>query len=123
MLPRQHRLRGGRDFEAVYAAGRRTSLPLLGCHVLRDPGESDAPSRFAFVTSRKVGKACVRNKVRRRLRAAVRRRLSLLVGGCRVVLVARPAAADVSWPELAAAVDNVLLRAGLLPSTEPAAPK
>jgi ribonuclease P protein component len=117
VLPRTLRLRGGRDFEAVYASGRRSSLALLGCHVLHDPDSEGRPSRFGFVTSRKVGKAHVRNLVRRRMQAAVASMQADLAPGARVVLVARPAAATATQAELAVVIGKLLVRTGLLPST------
>lgn len=122
MLPRTLSLRGGRDFEAVYASGRRSSLSLLGCHVLLVPDGEARPSRFGFVTSRKVGKAHVRNLVRRRLRAAVAALKEDVRPGAMVVFVARSAAAQATHAELATAVGKLLVRAGLLPSTPADAP-
>ncbi|MBM3259528.1 MAG: ribonuclease P protein component [Candidatus Sericytochromatia bacterium] len=117
MLPRTLRLRGGRDFEAVYASGRRSSFALLGCHVLYGPDPDRRPSRFGFVTSRKVGKAHVRNLVRRRMRAVVASMQAYLAPGARVILVARPAAATATQAELAVVIGKLLVRTGLLPST------
>lgn len=117
MLPRTLRLRGGRDFEAVYASGRRSFFALLGCHVLYGPDPDRRPSRFGFVTSRKVGKAHVRNLVRRRMRAVVASMQAYLAPGARVILVARPAAATATQAELAVVIGKLLVRTGLLPST------
>ena len=75
--------------------------------------ERDGPtSRFAFAVSRGVGNAVIRNKVKRRLREAVRS-LSV-VAGWDVVVSARPAAAGASFAELWAEVEAQLRRAGLL---------
>jgi ribonuclease P protein component len=52
--------------------------------------------RIGFVTSRRVGGAVVRNRVRRRLRDIVRRHQHALVSGLWLVVVARPAAARAS---------------------------
>ena len=69
-------------------------------------------TRFGITVSGRVGNAVVRNKVRRRLREAVRARLDRLTRGIDIVLTARPAAARATWPELTAALDQVLKRAG-----------
>jgi ribonuclease P protein component len=69
-------------------------------------------TRIGITVSSRVGNAVVRNRVRRRLREAVRARLDRLVSGNDVLLVARPASAQASWPELNAALDSVLLKSG-----------
>ena len=75
------------------------------------PNDLGVP-RFGITVSGRVGKAVVRNKVRRRLREAIRARLQRITPGVDVVLSARPAAARASWAELNAAVEQVLRRAG-----------
>lgn len=60
----------------------------------------NSPSRVGFVTSRQVGPAVVRNRVRRRLREIVRQRQQELREGFWIVLVARRDAAIASYDEL-----------------------
>jgi ribonuclease P protein component len=67
-------------------------------------------SRVGITVSSRVGKAVVRNWVRRRLREALRARLDLLGPGNDVLLIARPASARASWAELCSALDAVLIR-------------
>ena len=69
-------------------------------------------NRYGFVTSRAVGKAVVRNKVRRRLREAVR---SLpLKEGWDVVVIARRSAADTTYRELRESLASLVARAGVM---------
>jgi ribonuclease P protein component len=68
-------------------------------------------TRVGITVSGRVGKAVVRNRVRRRLRAALGVRFDQLPASADVVLVARPASAQASWAELCAGVDSVLGRA------------
>jgi len=70
-------------------------------------------TRVGITVSRRVGKAVVRNRIRRRLREAVRARWARLPDSADVVIAARPASANASWSELTAAVDDVLSRAGI----------
>jgi len=56
--------------------------------------------RAGFVTSRKIGGAATRNRLRRRLREIVRKHQHELVPVTWVVTVARPSAAHASYNEL-----------------------
>ena len=89
-FPAARRLKLSRDFDRVRNEGRtwRGSLMLLG--VLRSGEES---FRVGFVTSKRVGGAVVRNRLRRRLREIVRRNQPAIVPGIWFVLVPRASAA------------------------------
>jgi ribonuclease P protein component len=68
------------------------------------------PPRIAFAVGRPVGNAVVRNRVRRRLRAAVREQDALLEPGWGYLVHAAPASADATYRELSDAL-HVILRA------------
>ncbi len=63
------------------------------------PGES-GNFRAGFVTSKRIGGAVVRNRVRRRVREIVRHHQHALRDGIWLVLIARPAAARASYRAL-----------------------
>ena len=108
-LPKQIRLRHRKDFDAVFASGRTWSNDLL---VLRTLSNDCDHSRFGFVTSKRLGNAIVRNRVRRRLRETVR---ALPTGqGFDCVLSAKTKAADADFPRLRSAAESLLQRAGVL---------
>ena len=90
-FPAARRLKLSREFARVRDEGRtvRGGLILLG--VLQAADEKRF--RVGLVTSRRVGGAVVRNRVRRRLREIVRRHQHALASGLWLVVVARPAAA------------------------------
>lgn len=69
------------------------------------------PVRVGFVVSKAVGNAVVRNRVKRRLRAAVAEQLNgPLAGhpGGTVVVRALPPSATAEWTELKTEVDSAL---------------
>ena len=68
-LRRDLRLRRRSDFDAVFQRGRLFNDALL---VLRILPNSLEHNRYGFVTSKRLGGAVVRNRVRRRLREIVR---------------------------------------------------
>ncbi len=112
MLPRQSRMRRPEEFRVAMRTGRRAGGVTLSGHLLlaAGPVPEDAGPKVGFIVSRAVGSAVVRNRVKRRLRELVRRRLACLPGGCLLVLRAHPAAAGVRQADLAADLDLVLGR-------------
>jgi ribonuclease P protein component len=110
MLPRPNRLRRRDEFQAAYRRGRSWAHPLLALHVL--PRREGV--RVGVTVSKKVGGAVVRNRVRRRLREAIRVRLPEWRTGFDLVLVARTAAAEASFGDLAASVDELAKRGRLV---------
>lgn len=91
MLPRAGRLRNKRDFERVYQQGRRVSVESFTMYVYARG--DDAPTRMGFVVGRQFGTPVARNRVKRRLRAAVRPLWEHLPHGYDLVCIARPPAA------------------------------
>jgi ribonuclease P protein component len=102
VLPGAHRLRRSADFSQVIREGRRTSSPTLVLHTLQ--GEQSEPTRVGFVVAKNVGKAVVRNQVKRRLRHAARPLVQS--PGLTIVVRAKPAAAKASTAVLKADLDH-----------------
>lgn len=71
-------------------------------------------SRFGFSVSKQVGKAVVRNRVRRRMREAVRLQLPAIAPGWDVVFIARRPSARATYGQIAQACHLALSRAQLL---------
>lgn len=111
MLPRPMRLNHPEDFSAARQRGKRWHDPLLVLNVLPD---GLPHNRFGFVVSRQVGKAAVRNLLKRRLRAASRFWLPQLLTGYDVVIIVRPAASGASYRELEAVLGKLFGLAGLI---------
>jgi ribonuclease P protein component len=92
------RLTRATEFERVKREGlvRRGKLLTLGAAVVENSG----PCRFGFITSRQVGGAVVRNRVRRRLREIVRQHQHGLRQDLWIVLIAKRDAASASYRTL-----------------------
>ena len=97
-LPKSRRLTRPSEFERVKKEGRseRGTLLVLGVLQSRD-GNS---LRAGFVTSKRIGGAVVRNRVRRRLREIVRKHQQDLRADLWIVIIARPKAARATYREL-----------------------
>ncbi len=98
------------------ARRRSWAHPLLVLYAAPNDG---GPSRSGFVIGRRVGKAVVRNRVKRRLREALRARYPAVVPGVDLVWIARPPSATADFRALDAAVAQLLQRAGLLRKRAP----
>jgi ribonuclease P protein component len=71
-------------------------------------------TRIGFSVSKRVGKAHVRNRVRRLLRESVRNSLSQITPGYDVVISSRPALAGQPFSVVSMAVQRQLRQARLL---------
>ena len=114
MLPASYRLRRSADIQAVRKTGKRWHHSLAMLYVLANHQDV---SRFAFVASRRVGKAVQRNRAKRLLREATRYYLPHLTTGWDCVFVARDKTAQASYQELLAAAFQLLSQANLLQPT------
>ena len=97
-FPRARRLTQASEYKRVKRDGYTRRGKLLIANVA--PIENAGPCRVGFVTSRRIGGAVVRNRVRRRLREIVRRNQHTLREGFWIVLIARREAADASYRAL-----------------------
>ena len=97
-LLKNRRLTHRSEYERVRRDGttRRGKLLMLNVALVENSG----PSRAGFVTSRRIGGAVVRNRVRRRFREMVRQHQHELREGFWIVLVARRDAADANYRAL-----------------------
>ncbi|MBA3833239.1 MAG: ribonuclease P protein component [Chthoniobacterales bacterium] len=116
-FPASRRLQLSREFSRVRTEGRtvRGGLLLLGVLDLGDASEF----RVGLVTSKRVGGAVMRNRLRRRLREIVRRHQHEVREGVWMVVVTRPAAAratpaalEAEWLKLAGRAAVLLPSAG-----------
>jgi ribonuclease P protein component len=107
LLPAAARIRRREDFTAAVRSGSRAGRALLSGYLLVQEGSTEPP-RAGFIVSRAVGGAVVRNKVRRRLRELVRRRIGSLPAGTLLVVRANPRAATARQSDLAAELDLVM---------------
>lgn len=91
-----HRLRSASEFQRVRKQGVTRAGQCVVVNVMRLP--DGGPWRSGIITSRKVGNAVRRNRVRRRLREIVR--AAALEDGLWIVTVTRPAAVSAAFEDL-----------------------
>jgi ribonuclease P protein component len=97
-FPKRRRLTHASEYDRIKRDGlvRRGKLLILGAAVVENSGLS----RVGFITSRRLGSAVARNRVRRRLREIVRRHQHDLRQDFWIVLVARRDAVEASYRAL-----------------------
>ena len=97
-FPRTVRLLRHSDFERVYKQGRRHFAPHLTVFYLGHPGR-EGP-KIGFTVGKVLGKAVERNRLRRRLREAVRLHLPQLGAAVDMVIHPKKSAVDAAFVEL-----------------------
>lgn len=111
-MQRAYRLRRPAEFQRVRAGKRSWGHPLLVLYLAPNDGQ---PTRVGISVGKRVGNAVVRNRVKRRVREAVRLRHAELAPGHDLVFIARAPAAAADWSTLRAATEDLLRRARVLP--------
>ncbi len=107
------RLRKNAQFDTVYAQGRTWAGDLIVLKAL--PNGLDW-NRYGFVAGKRLGKAVVRNRVRRVLREVVRSTPTRQ--GWDIVFVARARAVGANYHQVDGAVKGLLRRAQILADGE-----
>ena len=109
-------LKSNRAFQRLYRKGKSAVCPCLALFVR----ESRRPySRLGLTVGVKLGKAVVRNRVRRRLREAYRIHEGRFRPGLDLVVVARVRAAYAPYRELERSLLRMADKLGLLIREEP----
>lgn len=105
----KERLRKNSQFAAVYERGRTWANDFV---VLKTLSNGLEWNRYGFVTGKRIGKAVVRNRVKRLLREIAR--ATSMETGWDVVFIARSQAVEANYHELEASVAGLLRRARIL---------
>jgi len=92
----------------VYERGSRYPGPSFLAFVLVE--EEGGGPKVGITVPRALGNAVARNRIKRRIREAVRSRLSLLSPQCRVVINPRRRALTAPFHELEQEIENLFLR-------------
>ena len=113
-FPKSARILRTSDFRNAYDHGTRIAGPYFAAFCLRIERQEGAGPRLGFTVSRAFGKAVVRNRVKRRLREALRIRLAEIGTEWDIVINPRRAALQASPQELCQELDRLVARCARL---------
>ncbi|MGD0708585.1 MAG: ribonuclease P protein component [Anaerolineaceae bacterium] len=110
-MKRKFRLNRFTDFKRVRRLGKSYAHPL----VLLIASPNQLPQvRVGIITSRALGNAVTRNRIRRRLRVCMDERLPSLTPGWDLLLIGRQAIGTADFSQIQGAVGGLLERAGFV---------
>jgi ribonuclease P protein component len=112
-MRKRYRLRANADFQRACRDGSTWAHPLL---VLSALPNRLTHSRFGFVVGRRIGKAVQRNRIKRRMREAVRMRVQKgeIAEGWDIIFIARRPVREASFQQVDEAIGLLLRRARLV---------
>ena len=111
-FPKSARLARAGEFALLKRAGTSFHGKLVVLSALK--AEPERETRIGLITSRRVGGAVLRNRVRRRLREILRSVRPQLQSGWHIVIVARAAAAKAEFAAIRSDVLFLLERSAIL---------
>lgn len=107
----RYRVRENQRFQEIRQQGKSRSDKIL---VIGFLANNLSYSRFGFSVSRRIGKAVVRNRIKRQLREAIRLRMETIQPGWDVVFIARYPITRANYHQMDASCARLLRRAHLL---------
>jgi len=111
------RLRKHADYQRVYGASRKHQSASMSWFLARqtEPANPQAESylpRVGLTAGKVVGKAHERNRIKRRIREALRRHVDLLPIGCDLILHPRRSVLNLEFAKLEDEIVRILRQAG-----------
>jgi ribonuclease P protein component len=109
-FPHRARVLRTADFRAAYNQGKRISGRCFAAFCLRVEREASAGPRLGFTVPRAFGKSVLRNRVKRRIREAVRQRWTEIAPEWNIVINPRRPAIAAPIQELRGEVDRLVMQ-------------
>jgi ribonuclease P protein component len=118
LLQQEYRLKRRNDFRRVFRAGESFANRQFVVYVF--PRTEPGPTRIGISVSKKVGKAVVRNRIKRLIKEVTRHWIPVLKPQTDIVVIARVSAKDLDYHQVKSSLRHVLVRAKLFEKNPPA---
>ena len=110
MLKRENRLKKNKHFGYIYKHGQGLKLGFLSLVFIK---AKVRPFKVGFSVSTKIGKAVVRNKVKRRMREAFGQIVQQVDRRYNYIFVAKDGIQDANFDDIKNNIINIVKKAGL----------
>lgn len=110
MLKRKFRVSTSNEYKHLYNSGKKISGKYIIVYIL---GNSLGYCRFGIVTSKKTGKAVIRNRVKRQLRSIIERNIDNLQGSYDIAVIGRYNISEAEFQLLFDDFKQVMRKAGI----------
>lgn len=110
MLKKENRLKKNKHFNYIYKKGQGLKL---GCISLVYIKAKVKPFKVGFSVSNKIGKATVRNKVKRRMRESFAQIIPMIDRRYNYIFVAKDGIQNLSFEQIKDNIINIVKKAGL----------
>ncbi len=119
LLTQKYRLKSKSDFSKIYRYGHSKANSYLVLYFFPQGKKTAAIGnpRIGFSVSKKLGNAVVRNKIKRRMRAAIKPYLQLIRSDVDIIFIARKKIKGISFSDVEKNMICLLKKAGLLEQT------
>ncbi len=107
-FPKRARLLRSADFRRVYQQGAKISGPYFVAFCVREAAESGA--RIGLTLPRALGKAVLRNRIKRRIREAIRLQIEQLSPQWSIVINPRRTVAEAPFVQLQREMERLFQR-------------
>jgi len=109
-MDKKLKLRNNRDFRKVYDKGKSISNKYLVMFYIKNGLDYN---RVGFSTTKKLGNAVIRNKVKRLIKESFRLNNDNLINGYDIVFLARIRATSASYEDMEKSIINLFKRSKL----------
>lgn len=114
MLSEEYRLKKKSDFGKTYKYGKSVVNSYLVMYVLIRSMNNEGCPRVGFSVSKKIGNAVKRNKIKRRMREAVKAYLPLVNKEVDIIFIARKKITRITFKDIEKNMVNLFKKSGLI---------
>jgi len=111
MIKKETRLKKRKQFNYLFKSGKYSSCEYFNIIYLKVKTKN---FKIGYSISKKIGKAVVRNKIKRRLKECVLKINNLIKSDYFIIISAKPKIVDLKFNELYLKVSNEFKKAGLI---------